>query len=178
MLVYSSNEITFIDMRIKLSFWLLLALVPFNVFGKQKLRTETDTINALISITRIEKLKGQKLSAVKRILDTYGIPIRYFSLDCTSPFVDPKGQGYINNVLLSYLTLSEMNSRVCTNKQAGIVLDITLEEPYNVNIEEFIKKHNLDVSDKKFPPDAKFDVVKDLFTIKKIECWVMGTLIK
>lgn len=121
-------------MGIKLCFWLLLALIPFNVFGKQKLRTETDTLNALMSITRIENIKGQKL----QILDTYGIPIRYFSLDCTSPFVDPKGQGYIN-VLLSYLTLSEMNSRVGTNKQAGIVLDITLEEPYNVNIEEFIK---------------------------------------
>ena len=165
-------------MSVKLCFLLLFALSPINVFGKQELRTESDTINALIGITRIENLKGQKLSVVKKMFDSLGIPIRYFSLDCTSPFVDPKGQGYINNVLLSYLTLSEMNSRVGTNKQAGIVLDITLEEPYNVNIEEFIKKHNLDVSDKKFPPEAKFDVVKDLFTIKKIECWVMGTLIK
>ena len=160
-------------MRIKLCFWLLLALVPFNVFGKQKLRTETDAIKTLIGITRIENIKGQRLSAVKGILDDYGIPIKCLLVEGTSPFVNPKGKSYVHRVVIGYLTLDEMNARIGTTKRRGMVLDIILEGPYDKDIEEFDKKYHLDVFDKEYNPERAFEQIKNMFTIKKIDCWYL-----
>lgn len=171
MLVYSSDEINFMAMRIKLCLWLLLALVPFDLFGKQELRTESDTINALIGITRIENIKGQKLSVVKKMFDTLGIPIRYFALDGTSPWIDPKGKCYVERVLISYLTLDEMNCRIRTTRTKGLVLSVIFEEPYDLEINDFEKKYYLDKENN--PAQNKFDTIKDMFTIKKIECWYL-----
>lgn len=157
--------------NVKYLFLLYFFLISLCVYGKQELRSETDTINALIGITRIENIKGQKLSVVKKMFDSLGIPIRYFALDGTSPWIDPKGKCYVERVLISYLTLDEMNSRIGTTRTKGLVLSVIFEEPYDLEINDFEKKYYLDKENN--PAQNKFDTIKDMFTIKKIECWYL-----
>lgn len=143
------------------------------VIAKTELKTEADTINTMIEISQIEQIKGQKLAAIKQVLDSYGIPIRYFVLDGTSPYIDPNGKSYIKEILLSYLTLEQMNARIGTKLPKGIVLTVTIEGPYNIDIDKFVEKYHMDVFDKAYSPTEKFNMVKDMFTIKSITFWYM-----
>ena len=156
-------------MRIKLCFWLLLALVPFDVFGRQKLRTESDTINALIGITRIENIKGQKLSVVKKMFDSLGIPIRYFSIEGTSPWIDPNGRCYLERVQVGYLTPDELDDRVSNEQRWVLILDITLSPPYTVDITSLEKKYPLE--DERIDAATRLAMIQDKFTIQTIKCW-------
>lgn len=72
---------------------------------------------------------GKKISAVIDVFLEMKIPIRFFEIAVTSPWIDPKGKTYVDRIVFSYSDASDMTNPARVSR--GIdMLYVEVEKPY------------------------------------------------
>lgn len=149
---------------------LLLGLCVFGEsYAQPKSSAEADTMKVFRNLAEATGYEGKKLSVVSEYFKKRNTKIRYFSIEGTSPWIDPNGRCYLERVQVGYLTPDELDNRVSNEQRWILILDITLSPPYTVNITSLEKKYPLE--DERIDAATRLAMIQDKFTIKTIKCW-------
>lgn len=146
---------------------LLLSLVAAHA-QRPDIKAENDTINMLRSISAKDGLVGQKLSVLFDRFKTLKVPIRFFEVNGTSPWIDPDGQSYASYLYVGNVSNEDAIDRVNTGRlpPAGAIY-VEFEGPYNITVEDFDKLTHYD--DENFSMDTRTFIAGRMFTIKDVD---------
>lgn len=88
--------------------------------------TEQDTVRFMEMFQDNKELYiGKDISSVINRFQEYKVPIRYYYFGTTSPWIDPKAEIYVNEILISYL-----DDYTISMEDNSYVLIIDLKPPY------------------------------------------------
>lgn len=151
-------------------FLLLLGLLTWQIcYAQPKSSAEADTMNVFLDLAKTTGYEGKKLSVLSEYFKKRNTKIRYFSIEGTSPWIDPNGRCYLERVQVGYLTPDELDDRVSNEQRWALILDITQSPPYTVDITSLEKKYPLE--DERIDAATRLAMIQDKFTIKTIKCW-------
>lgn len=138
-------------------------------YAQPKSSVEADTMKVFQDLANAIGYEGKKLSVISEYFKKRNTKIHYFSFDGTSPWIDPKGESYLQRVQVGYLTSEELDDRVSNEHRWVLILDIMLEPPYTANLSDLKKKFPLE--DERIDAATRLAMIQDKFTIKSIKCW-------
>jgi len=155
-------------------FFLFVVLAVLECHAQPKSSAEADTLNVFVELSKKAGMEGKKLSVLSDYFKSHKVQIRFFSFDGTSPYIDSKGLSYLERVQVGYLTADELDNRVSNEHLWAMLLDITLEPPYNVATKSLLQRYPL--GDEQIDAGKRFAMIQDMFTIKSIKCWYIAPI--
>ena len=152
----------------------MLAMGITNAYSQQpgKLGTaEGDTIAYMATLyRRRNEFIGQPLSVFIAEYKKH-LPINFMGYDGTSPWIDPKGESYVDQIIICYHNDVQMGIRDF-NRKGNYILYIEFKNPF-MTYYDFGKQ---------FPDDMSYsdmvDMIKDKYIIKDIDFYKAQILCK
>ncbi len=91
-------------------FILLLLIIAINTQGQNNYMSNNEIQSFLDSmIVHKNQFIGKTMGEIYQLFEQVRLPIRYFSIDETSPWIDPEGKSYLTDAILYTEDLEDMN---------------------------------------------------------------------
>ena len=100
-----------LDMQdMKKLFILLLLIIAINTQGQNNYMNNDEIQSFLDSmIVHKDQFVGKTMGVIYNLFDQARLPMRYFSIGETSPWIDSEGKSFLTDVILYSETLEDMN---------------------------------------------------------------------